>query len=85
MCCPNCGYTASTDYDRCRHCNYKLPATEVPGAAPAPNGVVCWNCAAQNLASHSRCTCCNARLDKAPRRSHPLTFNAYRHDQQQEH
>jgi len=85
MYCPNCGYAASTDHDRCRRCNYKLPATGMPGAAPAPNGIICWNCAAQNSANHSRCTCCNARLDKVPRRSHPLTLNAYRHGQQQEH
>ncbi|MCS7036279.1 MAG: hypothetical protein RMJ33_08250 [Saprospiraceae bacterium] len=86
MCCPNCGHAAQAHYTRCRHCNYKLPQTATPGAAPAAEVIACWNCAAPNPAHHSRCACCNARLEDAPaqRRTHSITSNAYRHGQPQE-
>lgn len=72
---------------RCRQCNYKLPQGAVPGAAPASSFLICWNCAAQNPAHHSRCACCNARLEDIVGKDctpHSVTRKAYHYGQPEE-
>ncbi|MBK8965694.1 MAG: zinc ribbon domain-containing protein [Lewinellaceae bacterium] len=66
MHCPNCGQTAQPGLARCGHCNFKLPETAHPTAAPEGGKINCWNCTHPNDAHAIRCEQCNAKQDKKP-------------------
>ncbi len=95
MHCPNCGQTAQSirtqpSLARCGHCNFKLPETAHPAAAPEGGKINCWNCTHPNDAHAIRCEQCNAKQDKKPVARRPaeqalqaLTFtpNTSSHDE----
>ncbi|MEQ1747554.1 MAG: hypothetical protein ABMA02_19140 [Saprospiraceae bacterium] len=89
MLCPNCGHSAQPNQARCGHCNYKLPESDLPGAASGSPKVPCWNCLHGNDPLAPRCVACNAKTEKqpAPKRPAPqpsalvFTPNASIHDE----
>ena len=87
MLCPNCGHTAQPGLARCGHCNFNLPETALPQAAPGNGAVLCWNCTHSNTVQAVQCVHCNAKLDKPAqrplviRRSTALIPNTSSHDE----
>lgn len=84
MHCPNCGHTAQPGLARCGHCNYKLPETALPGAAPGTGKTNCWNCLHENAAHALRCVSCNTKMEKPAalqRRAVVFTPNTSSHDE----
>ena len=71
MLCPNCNHTAQPGSTRCGHCNFKLPETALPAAAPQAGVQMCWNCQQTNELHAPRCVRCNAKLERTEQLKRP--------------
>jgi len=88
MLCPNCNHSAQPGLTRCDHCNFKLPETALPAAAPQMGVQICWNCQQSNAIHALHCVGCNARLEQkfvskrpAAQRYIQATPNTLSHDE----